>query len=67
MQGAPIFTGRASKGIAHQLEKHGFTLVVPPESFLVTKHNELVEGEETRAQRWGGQLASQLAPASATA
>jgi hypothetical protein len=67
MEGVPMFTGRASKGIARQLRKHGFMLVAPPESFLVTKHNALVEGEEARAQAWGGRLTSELAAASATA
>ena len=66
MQGVPMFTGRASKGIAHQLRKHGFTLVEPPESFLVTNHNVLVDGEEARAHTWGGQLTSQLAVTRAT-
>jgi hypothetical protein len=67
MEGVPIFTGRASKGIARQLRKHGFTLVAPPESFLVTTRNALVDGEEARAQRWGTQLTSQLVTAPATA
>jgi hypothetical protein len=60
---APAFvTGRASKGVAHQLRKHGFHVVVDPESFLVTKHNELVAGEREHAQRWAGALLAATAP-----
>jgi hypothetical protein len=32
-------TGRASKGIARKLRRHGATLISRPESFLVTKDN----------------------------
>jgi len=53
-----VLTGRASKGIARQLRTHGFTLIAPPESFLVTKHNVLEDGEAARAERWGVQLAT---------
>lgn len=54
----PILTGRASKGIARKLHHHGFTLVVDPESFLVTKDSHLEPGEEAHAQKWGRQLAA---------
>jgi flavodoxin len=59
----PAFTGRASKGIAKRLHKHGCELVAEPESFLVTKQDRLVDNEEQRAQEWGAQLAAALAPA----
>jgi hypothetical protein len=55
-------TGRASKGIARKLRQRGCALVVEPESFLVTKENELVAGEAARASAWGATLAAQLAP-----
>src|SRR5215207_10325444 len=42
MTGPAVFTGRASKAIARRLYAHGATLVVDPESFLVTKQNELL-------------------------
>ena len=51
-------TGRASKGIAKRLRRCGFSLVVEPESFLVDKHNRLVDGEEERARAWGAALAA---------
>ena len=51
-------TGRASKGIAKQLRRAGFDLEVEPESFLVDKHNHLLEGEEERARAWGAALAA---------
>ena len=51
-------TGRASKGIAKRLRRCGFDLVAEPESFLVDKHNHLLEGEAERARAWGAALAS---------
>jgi Flavodoxin len=51
-------TGRASKGIAKRLRRCGFDLVTEPESFLVDKHNHLLEGEAERARAWGAALAS---------
>jgi hypothetical protein len=55
-----FFTGRASKGIARQLRKKGFDLIVEPESFLVTKDNILVEGEVEHAKKWAETIASKL-------
>lgn len=57
---APL-TGRASRGIAKRLEKHGAILVSSPESFFVERDNHLVEGEADRAERWGTSLAVALA------
>jgi hypothetical protein len=55
---APAFlTGAASKRIARGLEDRGFRLVAKPESFLVTRHNELVDGEIDHAVRWGAGVA----------
>ena len=51
-------TGRASKGIARRLRKHGFELVADPESFLVDKQNHLLDGEQDRAQAWGASVAA---------
>jgi hypothetical protein len=51
-----ILTGRASRGISHRLSKHGFTMVSDPESFLVDRHSNLLDGESERAIRWGEQL-----------
>lgn len=53
-------TGRASKGIARRLRRHGFSLVVDPESFLVDKQNHLIAGEDDRAETWGAALAATL-------
>jgi hypothetical protein len=55
-------TGRASKGFARLLRAHGFDLVADPESFLVTKQNQLERQEATRARDWGAKLAAQIAP-----
>ena len=51
-----LFTGRASKGIARQLARHGLSMVVPPESFLVDKKSHLLPGELERARTWGAHL-----------
>ena len=51
-----IMSGRASKGIASRLTKHGATLVVEPESFLVDKQNHLIPGELDRAEAWAASL-----------
>jgi len=54
----PVLTGRASHSIGKILRRHGCRLVTPPESFLVTKLNTLVDGESSRARRWGTELAA---------
>jgi hypothetical protein len=54
----PLLTGRAAKGIDRELRRRGFDRVVEPESFLVTKENRLVEGEEARAEAWAAELAA---------
>ena len=56
LEGPAMVTGRASKGIARQLRHHGYRMVTGPESFLVTKHNTLVDGEIEHAQRWADEL-----------
>jgi hypothetical protein len=58
MQGPAAFTGRASKGVTRLLRAHGFDVAMPPESFLVTKQNQLVADESTRAREWGAKLAA---------
>ncbi len=60
LDAAPLFTGRASKGIARRLRHAGATIVVPPESFLVTKANELVTNEADHARAWGAHLAREV-------
>lgn len=65
IQASVLVTGHASKGIGHRLEHHGRTLVAAPESFFVTKHNDLVAGESERAQHWGHALALVLTPSHA--
>jgi Flavodoxin domain len=58
LAGAPVLTGRASRGISRLLRRPGYRLIVPPESFVVTKLNTLVDGEPSRARRWGKALAA---------
>lgn len=62
----PAFiTGSAAKGIGRRLGKHGYRVVVAPESFLVSTKNELIDGESDRATTWGAVVADQAeAPAS---
>ena len=50
-------TGRASRGVARRLRRHGFRAAVRPESFFVDKRNRLIDGEVERAQAWGEALA----------
>jgi menaquinone-dependent protoporphyrinogen IX oxidase len=56
--GVPTLTGRASHGISRLLKRHGYRLIAPPESFLVTKLNTLADGESSRARQWGEALAA---------
>lgn len=56
LSGVPAFTGRASRGISRLLKRQGFRLLVPPESFLVSKQNTLLDGEAARARSWGALL-----------
>jgi flavodoxin len=58
--GPAAFTGRAGKGIARLLRRHGLTLIAEAESFLVTTENTLRPGEEDRAQEWAEQLAGKV-------
>jgi hypothetical protein len=53
LRGFPALTGRASQGVSRLLSSHGCRLLVPPESFLVSKQNTLLKGETTRACSWG--------------
>jgi hypothetical protein len=55
-----VITGRASKGIAKRLHKHGCALVLEPESFLVTKENHLLDHESEHAREWGAALAAAM-------
>lgn len=57
------FTGAASKGIAKSLTGRGFYLAAERESFLVTKQNELVDGELERATAWGAALVTSVVTA----
>ena len=58
VSGPALLTGRASRGIARRLETHGYGLVAEPESFLVDRHNHLIDGETDRATAWGLVLAA---------
>ncbi len=55
-----LLTGRASKGIARRLSRHGFSVVASPESFLVDKGSHLLPGELERARAWGARLATEV-------
>lgn len=52
-----LVTGRASRHIARELNRCGAAVIASPESFLVTKTNQLVAGEKERAQAWATTLA----------
>jgi hypothetical protein len=53
-----LLSGRASKGIADRLKRHGCHLVADPESFLVGKDSHLLPHELDRAAEWGASLAA---------
>jgi hypothetical protein len=57
---SPVLSGRASKGIAKRLRRHGLDLIAEPTSFLVHKDNTLVDGELERAEQWGLDLGRAL-------
>jgi Flavodoxin len=59
-KGPAILRGRASKAINRKLRRHGFEVVVKPESFFVTLENHLEPGEEARAQEWGKRLSARV-------
>jgi hypothetical protein len=61
IDGPPLFTGRASRGITRRLRHHGFVPAAEPESFLVDSKHHLVAGEVDRATAWGRTLAAALA------
>jgi len=52
-RGLTLLTGRASRDIATLLEVHGYRLLAAPESFFVSRHDILLEGEAARATAWG--------------
>jgi hypothetical protein len=58
--GPSIVTGSAAHAISRRLRNHGFTEIAPCESFLVDKHNQLLDGELQRAHEWGASLARAL-------
>jgi flavodoxin-like protein len=58
MPGPGMFTGRASKAIARRLRRLGYRMAVRPESFQVSRANEMLPGEPARAREWAEQIAS---------
>jgi len=56
LTGIRALTGHASRGIRRLLRRHGYWLVVPPESFQVSQQNILPDAEASRARRWGAAL-----------
>ena len=56
LKGSAMLTGRASKRIRRGMSHHGIHVVAPPESFLVDKSGELLDGETGKARAWGERL-----------
>jgi Flavodoxin len=63
ISGPAFLSGRASAGIASSLRRHGCTIVIESESFLVDRQTNLLTGEAERAEHWGAMLAGLLVPA----
>jgi hypothetical protein len=61
VRGPAALTGRASHPISRGLRRHGLRELGAPESFFVTRDNDLEPGEESRAREWGVRLAASLA------
>jgi flavodoxin len=56
-----VLVGSAARGIAKRLERRGFELIAPPESFFVLDtEGPLKDGETERAAAWARGLASAL-------
>lgn len=53
-----LFTGAASASIHRHLARRGLHELVPSESFLVSTHNLLTDGELDRATQWGVLIAA---------
>lgn len=62
MDGPAAFTGRASKRVARLLRAYGFDMAMEPESFPVTKQNQLMPYKSARAREWGTKLVADVAP-----
>jgi hypothetical protein len=56
INGGPAVPGRSSRSIARLLMRHGYLTIVSPESFAVTAQGTPLDGEDTRARRWGAAL-----------
>ena len=54
--GPRLLTGSAGHGISTHLRHAGWPLLADHGSFLVDKHNDLLEGELERAEAWGWDL-----------
>jgi hypothetical protein len=54
------YVGSAGRTIGRRLERRGFTLIAPPEGFLVSDGNHLLADELEHADRWAGALAETM-------
>jgi hypothetical protein len=54
------FSGRAAKRLTRLLRRRGFDVAVAPQSFFVTRANELEPDECARALEWGQRLHDRL-------
>jgi Flavodoxin len=61
LRGPAALTGRAAKQVNRLLHAHGFDVAAQPESFLVTKQDQLAPHEIDRAREWGTKLAARIA------
>lgn len=61
MHGPAVLTGQASRGVTRSLRAHGFDVIAGPESFLVTRQNQLEPDEASRARDWAASLATDRA------
>ena len=58
IDGGPAVPGRSSRSIARLLTRHGYLMIVSPQSFGVTAQGTPLDGEDARARHWGAALGS---------
>jgi hypothetical protein len=54
--GGPAVPGRSGRSITRLLKRHGYLIIVTPESFGVTEQGTPLDGEDVRARHWGAAL-----------
>ena len=62
VNGFAVITGRASRQMTKLLKRHGYRIIAAPQSFFISSHSTLLDGEVSWARRWGTTLAAVSKP-----